>query len=357
MSLLFQSANAQQAELAQQIFDLQFKRDKKIKNEYDDYRKKMMLRDIEYSLEFLDTSMRHQSKSIFEDYALWIVKFLIARMQDLHVTRVKQHMVAHYQSTKEVLHQEYPEEKNKLAFYHLDHAIRITEETKVNPVVDDHYETGIYGRYRQKYLGCLLNNDKHGAQKTIDEAIESGISLKEVYMEIFQKVMMKVGTLWHTGSITVAEEHDCTAVTQSIMIHLWPMLYSQPRIQRTMIACCIGNELHEMGLRILCDILEFYGWDTIYLGAAVPQESIIHSMLKHNPDMVALSVTIPLYLEQCRRTILAIRADDRFANVKVAVGGRAFHLASHLPQEWGVDISAADGIELAEWAKKEYNIE
>jgi hypothetical protein len=36
------------------------------------------------------------------------------------------------------------------------------------------------------------------------------------------------------------------------------------------VAACVSGELHEIGVRMLCDLLEMEGWNTIYLGANVP---------------------------------------------------------------------------------------
>ena len=107
-----------------------------------------------------------------------------------------------------------------------------------------------------------------------------------------------------------------------------------------------------MGGRILCDLMEIKGWNSVYLGAAVPAVNIISAIKKHEPDLVGLSVTMPFYLEQCERAVKKIKANDSIDNVKIAVGGRAFSLAPHLPSEWGVDVTVNNGIELAEWAKK-----
>jgi len=57
MSLLILDSTEDRMQLVQEIFDRQFKQDKKLSSEYDDYRKRQMLKDISYNLECLETAL------------------------------------------------------------------------------------------------------------------------------------------------------------------------------------------------------------------------------------------------------------------------------------------------------------
>ncbi len=350
MSLLILDSTEKRMNLVQKIFDRQFVLDKKMDREYSDYRKRMMLKDINYNLETLETAVKLKADSIFSDYALWLLQMLVQRMKDLGEERVREQMVAHYQILKEVLGEEVPFGEREETFRQLDKAIRITREAPIEPVEDEDFSRGELGRIRENFLNCLIKSDKTTAREEIEKAIEDGVSLEDIYQEVFQKVLIKIGDLWHQGKISVAQEHFSTALVQNIMGQLYPLIFSRPRIDRSVVACCIGNELHEMAARMVCDILEMKGWDSLYLGAGVPQQSLLSALQEHNPDLLVLSVTMPIYLEQCREVISDLQAKKEEFKPLIAVGGRAFSLAPHLPQEWGADIYARNGLELAEWA-------
>ena len=295
MSLLFDVIDNKTEMLAEKIFERQFGYDKNLDNEYVDYRKTKMYRDIKHNLKSLEVAVQYDANKIFEDYAFWLVKLLSTRMEDLPKERIKEQMISHYRIIGEVL-----------------------EEAQVKR------------DYQQK----------------------AQLHLENIYLEIFQKTMIKVGELWHSGTIKVDEEHYITSMIQNIMMQLWPKIFAKEKIDRTILVCTVGNELHEMGARILCDLMAIRGWDSIYLGAAIPVDNIISAVKKHDPDLVGLSVTMPFYLEQCERAVKKIKTNDSTKDVKIAVGGRAFSLAPHLPAEWGADVTATNGIELAEWAEK-----
>ncbi len=116
-----------------------------------------------------------------------------------------------------------------------------------------------------------------------------------------------------------------------------------------MVALCVGNELHEMGIRMLCDLFELRGWGTIYLGAAVPKESIMSTLEEYNPQLLLLSVTMPNYIEDCKSIIESVREKNKDHQIKIAVGGRAFDSERNLRNEWELDTTASTFEELIDW--------
>ena len=51
---------------------------------------------------------------------------------------------------------------------------------------------------------------------------------------------------------------------------LYPLIFGQKRRGKRVLVACVGSELHEIGARMVADLFEYQGWDSIYLGAAVP---------------------------------------------------------------------------------------
>ncbi len=352
MSLLILDTTEERMKLSQEIFERQFARDRKMEKEYSNYRKRMMLKDINYNLETLEVAAKLDSDQIISDYARWLFQLLAFRMKDLGEERVRAQMTSHYEILKEVFKEKVQGEEKDKIFRLLDKAIEVTRETPVEYENDEDFSRGKIGRIRERFLQLLLKPDKQEARREIESSLEKGLELEDVYLKIFQRVLLKIGELWHRGKISVAQEHFCTALIQNIMAGLYPRIFSRPRIDRRVLACCIGNELHEMAPRMVCDILEMKGWDSLYLGAGVPRDSLLDSLEEHRPDLLVLSVTMPIYLDQCREVISDLKNREEKLKTLIAVGGRAFSLAPHLPAEWGADVYAQDGIELAEWAKK-----
>lgn len=99
----------------------------------------------------------------------------------------------------------------------------------------------------------------------ITELKNRGISLDDIYVDILSESMKRVGELWHTAEITVDMEHYCTSVTQTAMSQMYDVLFERARTDKTILCVCPGMELHEMGTRIIADLFENHGWNSVFL--------------------------------------------------------------------------------------------
>jgi MerR family transcriptional regulator, light-induced transcriptional regulator len=98
----------------------------------------------------------------------------------------------------------------------------------------------------------------------------------------------------------------------------------------------------------LSDIFEYHGWDTYYLGGALPESALLLAIEEHKPQVVALSVTMAPYLSACEKMVESIR--EKFPHVKIAVGGQAFISTEELWKKWGVDFYSTSAEDLFHWA-------
>ena len=193
------------------------------------------------------------------------------------------------------------------------------------------------------YLAALRDGDRRRAFHVLDDALDAGTELSGLYLEVVQPAMREIGRLWQENKVTVAEEHLATAITEAAMNRLFERVFVW-RDQRTprLLAACAAEERHQLGLRMLCDLLEMEGWETTYLGASVPIESLVHLVQARAPDAVAISATIAPHLPRVRDAIRAIRAAPLARQPLIVVGGRAFHGDPTLAERIGADLTALD---------------
>ena len=114
---------------------------------------------------------------------------------------------------------------------------------------------------------------------------------------------------------------------------------------RTLIAACVDAERHEVGLRMLCDLLDLEGWHTTYLGAAVPVESLVAMVQRRRPHVVALSAALSPHLPRIRTMIDAINQALGKQRPLVIVGGRPFLDDPTLATRLGADFTATNAVE------------
>ncbi len=192
------------------------------------------------------------------------------------------------------------------------------------------------------YLKALLHGRRDEASRLVLSEVESGTSVKSIYLEVLQPVQREIGNLWQTNEVSVAQEHYCTAATQLIMGRLYPYLHLAPRNGKRVVVACVGGELHEVGARMVADILEMEGWDSYYLGANTPTPGILSALAEQRADVLAVSVTIHYNVEAARTLVSEVRRLPSSGNLRVLLGGRPFLVAPNLWKTVGGDAFAAD---------------
>src|SRR3954470_6349336 len=202
------------------------------------------------------------------------------------------------------------------------------------------------------YLRLLLACERHAAGRLILYAVDSGVSIRYVYLLVLQPCQRELGRLWEAGRITVAQEHYCTAATQVIMPQLAPRLFATERNGRRAVVTCVAGEAHEVGPRMVADLLELGGWDTIYLGGNVPLRGVVRTLAERRADLLAVSATMAYHLSAVIDLIAAVRAEPACAGVRVMVGVRPFDAEPGLWRRIGAEGHPADAGEVCRLADR-----
>ena len=202
-----------------------------------------------------------------------------------------------------------------------------------------------------RYLDFVLDGEKHKAFALVHDAVKSGSDVGKIYLHVLQPVQYEVGRLWQTGKVSVALEHYCTALSQTIMSQLYPYTFGCRKEQKEyrFIGSCVSNELHEMGIRMVSDFLEMDGWDTCYLGANMPVADVLKLTEQIKPHVIGLSVTVAVNLSKVENIIREIRMKFGKEAPYIIVGGYPFNLLSDLWRNIGADghsRNAAEAVEL-----------
>lgn len=213
---------------------------------------------------------------------------------------------------------------------------------------------GEFGEYAQTYLKALMEARRDDAIAIIMNAVNNEkVGIEDLYIKIFTNVLYEIGRLWQNRQISVGQEHFATAVTQYVMSMLYEKIFtSEPKTDK-MMGVCVGEELHEIGIRMVCDLFELKSWDSYYLGANVPLDSIISEMERIKPDVLALSATTAGRVPQCFEIIKVIKATS--SGVKIIVGGRPFNVDPELWLKIGADGHSSDAVGAVALARRLVN--
>ncbi|AZH29014.1 cobalamin-dependent protein [Paenibacillus sp. M-152] len=296
-----------------------------------------------YSLNYLAESVIVNSPILFTYYVSWLKRLL----EGFGITQ--EDLIINFQLIRETLVEHFHHTDKTTVLMHLELGIQQIgkKEEYASFITDDNP----YAADVAQYLEYLLLGNRRQALDWIVHLLDEGTSIQHTYKYIFQISQYEIGRLWHEGKITVGQEHFCTAATQFIISSLYPRWIGTGNKGRNLVAACVGSEQHEIGLRMLADIFEMDGWDTYYLGANVPDRSLLQAIVSYNADVVAISATMAYHVHLVKKLITVIRQNTTTRHVKIMVGGLPFNLDSHLWQEVGADgyaPGAEEALEVAE---------
>ncbi len=292
--------------------------------------------DNRYHLDYLCEALTFGQPSLFSEYAVWVASLLARLKIDV------EGLAFNLEILRTTLASELEGEGGILAAQYLN--LALTKLAAVLPELPSYLGgSEVLDVLARDYLAALLRGDRQTASRLILAAADAETPVKDLYLQVFQRVLREVGRLWHIHQIGVAQEHYCTACTQVIMSQLYPRIFSSKRNGLRLVATSVGGDLHEIGMRMVADFFEMEGWDTFYLGANTPTSGALQQVTERTPHVLAISATMSFHIQGVADLIAAARAAGN--SPLILVGGAPFNSVPGLWKDVGADGFAHDAAE------------
>lgn len=169
------------------------------------------------------------------------------------------------------------------------------------------------------FFNALVEGDKEKCSSIVQSLLEDRIDLKDIYIELFQISLYRIGKLWDNHKMSIPEEHLATQIVESLISKFSPAVNHNG--DRKAVVTCIDKEFHEIGAKMVANIFELEAWKTFYLGASVPTKEIVKFVKQIDPEIIALSWS--LYLNLGRFLEVVEHLTRFFPTKKIIVGGQA----------------------------------
>jgi methanogenic corrinoid protein MtbC1 len=192
-----------------------------------------------------------------------------------------------------------------------------------------------FGEFERAFAAALIAGDEVAAETTIREAMDAGITSAEIDEKIITPALWLMGELWERGEISVADEHLATEIAMRVLAlqREAERVAQARRGQRVMLATPAG-ERHVVALRMVSNLLSGAGYWIVMLGADVPADALVASVLRHRPDVICMSATMPAMSGRLVDSIAQVQA--AWPAAQFVIGGRG--LSSQLRTQTGVGI-------------------
>ena len=222
-----------------------------------------------------------------------------------HLSGVKAHTIRIWEKRYRLLQPERTE--TNIRFYDIDSLKRLLNvsflyndgykiskiaelnEEEIKKIIKEKSETNHDTYAINAFKTAMFDFDEQLFSKTF-EKLSVQLSFREIFHEVFIPLLAEIGTLWQTGTIDPCHESFISEIIRrKIIIHIDQEISAFQKASDQQFALFLPHaEIHEIGLLYCNYEIISAGYNTIYLGANIPLESLKN--LKHkNPDIIFVS--------------------------------------------------------------------
>ena len=173
---------------------------------------------------------------------------------------------------------------------------------------------------RAEWINACMNFSEVQAEQALNKAF-SIFPVEAVCVDLLQKGMSEIGTLWYENRASVQQEHFASGLA---MRRLDALLSASPAPTRpqTILMGCPSSEWHTFTSLLLALLLRRRGLNVIYLGANVPTERFSETAQKVKANLVLLVAQTLSSAAHLQHAALSLSTQK----INVAFGGRIFNL-------------------------------
>ena len=189
--------------------------------------------------------------------------------------------------------------------------------------------------FGRAYAEAVLAGDEVAAELVIRRAMTARLTTPEIDDEIIAPALWLVGELWERGEITIADEHLATEISIRVLaLQREARRVVESRGKRRVMLAAPSGELHVIALRMVGTVLHEAGYRVMMLGPDVPAAALAAGAIRHRPEVVCLSATMPGGGD---RVLLSIHeVQQAWPAAGFVIGGRG--LTSRVRSNPGIDV-------------------
>ena len=173
---------------------------------------------------------------------------------------------------------------------------------------------------RRQWLDACLMFNETAAEQVLNQAFALH-PMETVCIELLQKGLVEIGKMWYYGQATIQQEHFTSALAHrrlDALIAATPL----PTRPETILIGCTSKEQHTFPPLLLTLFLRRRSLKVVYLGADVPNQRFMETLVSVKPHLVILSAQLLKTASELRETAGQLTA----SGARVAYGGGIFNL-------------------------------
>ena len=205
-----------------------------------------------------------------------------------------------------------------------------------------------YKKLYHDFLEALLEPNMTQAIKISNDFIQKKEDIKIFWENIILPVMYNIGIKWSNGDISVGQEHTATSICQRIMSLHYDKILNILSHDNKVLVTTSPREMHQLGARMVADLLELNGYDVYFISSDTPLDEIEQIIQTENISDIVISTTMIANIDSTQQFIQDLR--DRLSDRKlnIYIGGQAYNPQMHPLELVNADFFASNIEELLE---------
>jgi len=195
--------------------------------------------------------------------------------------------------------------------------------------------------YIEESLKAVRKFDQSRLEQVFDHAIRD-LGYSGLINQVLLPFIRRVGTEWHEGNITSADEHAATNFIKDYLTQR-TSAYATMSNAPTLMVTTPAGQLHELGAFIASCLARKLGWQVVYLGSSLPADAIAGAVVRSQSSALLLSIVYPMDDPSLSDELRLLRKQLP-KETKILVGGDGTFAYEEALQEIGatIVISIAD---------------
>lgn len=202
-----------------------------------------------------------------------------------------------------------------------------SEHRQINHLIQKHNITQL----EPMLLNAALKSDRETVYMITTGLILAQYPVYRLFDKLISPVLHQIGDLWEKNTISIAEEHIASEIIRDSILLIQQILV-KPEIKSHKALCFVlGNDQHDIPLKMAQIVLEQKGLEVFYIGQRTPVISLEKLISYYKPEEIYLSSTY--YDDEWSEEMINIKHDELnglyFLSEKYGfelhIGGNAFN--------------------------------
>lgn len=199
-----------------------------------------------------------------------------------------------------------------------------TVESSSDLELNYHILKGDFDYLKSYIIKQSLKSHRDSVQQVLTGLYLGQYSLFHIYDNLLTPVLHEIGNRWMQKKLMVTEEHIASQIIRDAIVRLQGIIRVPKKKIGNVICLNLSTELHDIGLKMVQNILELRGFQTYYSGQQTPFIDIGKILTKIKPNRLYISSTFIGNKDDDQKEVNTLYEICKNNSIDVFVGGIGF---------------------------------